>query len=60
MEGALCITDSDGNPNVLYANRDDDGQWVNANWDKPSNQWNDNGAFMFPVSATLLISSLPR
>lgn len=59
MEGVLYITDSDGNPNVLSANRNDDGQWVNANWDKPDNQWNDNGAFAFLVSANLFISLQP-
>src|SRR3989344_1036022 len=47
---------SDGNPNVLYANRDNDGQWGNTNWDKPDNQWDDNGAFAFLVPATLFIS----
>jgi hypothetical protein len=47
---------SDGNPNVLNANRNDDGQWVNANWDNPDNQWNDNGAFAFVVPATFFIS----
>ena len=56
MEGVLYITDSDGNPNVLNANRNDDGRLVNANWDKPGNQWNDDGAFVFPVSANLFIS----
>jgi len=59
MEGVLYITGSDGNPNVLNANRNDDGQLVGANWDKPDNQWNDNGAFVFPVSATLFISPPP-
>ena len=44
--------DSDGNPNVLNANRNDDGRWVNANWDKPDNQWNDDGAFAFLVPAS--------
>lgn len=47
---------SDGNPNVLNANRNDDGQCVNANWDNPDNQWNDNGAFAFVIPATLFIS----
>jgi hypothetical protein len=50
---------SDGNPNVLYSNRNDDGQWVNANWDNPDNQWNDNGASAFPLSAILFISPSP-
>ena len=54
MDGDSHI--SDGNPNVLNANRDDDGQWVNTYWDNPDNQWNDNGAFAFPVPATFFIS----
>jgi hypothetical protein len=40
------IHNSDGNPNVLYSNRND-GSYVNANYDNPDNQWNDNGAFAF-------------
>lgn len=47
---------SDGNPNVLNANRDDDDRWLNANWDHPDNHWNDNGAFAFLVPATLFMS----
>ena len=47
---------SDGDPNVLNSNRNDGGQWVNAYRDNPDNQWNDNGAFVFPVSETLFIS----
>lgn len=58
MEGILHI--SDGNPNVLNANRNDDGRWLNANWDDPQNRWNDNGAFAFLVSATLFISPPAR
>lgn len=42
----LCIH-SDGDPNVLYSNRNDDKSWVNANYDRPDNNWNDNGAFAF-------------
>ncbi len=45
MEGV--VHSSDGNPNVLNANRNDDESWVNANYDNPDNQWNDNGAFAF-------------
>lgn len=55
-EGASYI--SDGNPNVLNSNRNDDGQWLNANWDHPDNQWNDNGAFAFLVPETLFTSPL--
>jgi len=43
---------SDGDPNVLGANRNDDGQWLNANFDHPDNRWNDHGAFAFVVLAT--------
>jgi hypothetical protein len=50
---------SDDDPNVLYANRNDEGRWVNANWDNPGNQWNTNGAFAFLVPATLSVSPLP-
>ncbi len=46
------ITDSDGDPFVLYANRLDGGQRVNTYWDVPDNQWDDIGAFVFPVSAS--------
>ena len=58
IDGALYATDSNGNPNVLNANRNDDGQWVNTYWDNPDNQWNDNGAFVFPLSESLFISLL--
>jgi len=49
---------SDGDPNVLNTNRNDDGRWLNTNWDHPDNQWNDNGAFAFLVPETLFISLL--
>jgi len=55
-ERAYILTDADGNPNVLNSNRNDDGQWLNSNWDNPDNQWNDNGAFAFVLSANLFIS----
>ena len=41
---------SDGNPNLLNSNRDDDGRRLNAYYDNPDNQWNDNGGFAFVVS----------
>ena len=44
--------DLDGNPNVLDANRNNEGRWVNANWDNSDSQWNDDGAFAFPVLAS--------
>ncbi len=52
------VTDSDGNPNVLNSNRYGGGQWVNTYWDNPDNQWGEDGAFAFPVPATIFISML--
>ncbi|MDB5275019.1 MAG: hypothetical protein JWO58_3386, partial [Chitinophagaceae bacterium] len=49
-------TDRDGNPNVLNANRNDDGRWLNAYWDKPSNKWNTGGASALLVPETGFIS----
>ena len=61
MDGALYATDSNGNPNVLNANRNDDGQWVNSYWDNPDNQWDDDGALVFLLPESLIISlSLAR
>ena len=48
---------SDGNPNILESDRNDDGRQVNAYYDNPDNNWNDNGAFVVPVSQ---LSSFPR
>ena len=47
---------SDGDGNVLNANRNDDGRRVDADYVKPGNQWYDGGAFAFLVPATLFIS----
>jgi hypothetical protein len=44
------VTDSGGDPRVLSAGRGD-GPWVEAYWDGPDGQWDDYGAFVFPVSA---------
>ena len=43
LDGKIHI--SDGNPNVLSSNRNDDGQWLNAYWDYPDNEWNDEGLY---------------
>ena len=56
MESVLHI--SDGDPNLLNSNRNDDGRWLNANYDRPDNEWNDNGGFAFVVPQ--LSSFLPR
>ena len=41
---------SDGDPNLLNANRNDDGQWLNTYYDKPDNRWNRDNGFAFAVS----------
>lgn len=41
------LHNSDGDPNLLNANRNDDGAWLNAYYDKPDNEWNENGGFAF-------------
>jgi len=46
------IEDSDGNPSVLYAYRDDGGRRLYAYLGKPGVQWSDNGLFAFPVLAS--------
>jgi len=47
MEGILYI--SDGDPNLLNANRDDDGRWLNTTYDNPDNRWNRENGFAFVV-----------
>ena len=37
------ITGSGGDPDVLDADRNGDGRWVNADWDEPDDQWDDDG-----------------
>lgn len=41
---------SDGDPNLLGANRNGDGRWLNANFDDPGNRWNCGDGFAFAVS----------
>ena len=47
MEGALHITDSNGNPNVLGINRNDKGRWLNAYNGNADNRWNRESGFVF-------------
>ena len=54
MGGALCITDSNGNPNLFNVNRNDGEPWLNANNGRPDNRYDSNNHFAF-VSASLLI-----
>jgi hypothetical protein len=45
--GILQINDDD--PNLLSANRNDDGRWLNAYYDDPGNRWNRENGFAFVV-----------
>jgi hypothetical protein len=44
-EGISC--NSDGDPNPLNANRNDDGQWLNTTYDRPDDRWNSDNGFAF-------------
>lgn len=48
MDGTPYI--SDGDPNLLGANRNDDGQWLNAYYDNLDNRWNRDNGFAFVLS----------
>ena len=48
---------SDGDPNLLGANRNDDGRHLNAYYDSPSNRWNRDNGFAFAVSQLSLFHS---
>ena len=51
VEGVAYRTDSNGNPNVFYINRNDDGKrWLNTNWVNPSNQWDLDNEIVFRLS----------
>lgn len=56
IEGILC--NSDGDLNLLNVNRNDDGRWLNANFDKPDNRWNRDNGFAFVVSQIFSFLSL--
>jgi hypothetical protein len=46
------IKDSDGDPSVLNAFRDDGGRWVLARWDRPGVNWDSDGSFAFLLPAS--------
>jgi hypothetical protein len=41
---------SDGDPNLLAANRDNESRWLNAYYDRPDDNWNSDNGFAFVVS----------
>ena len=54
MEGALYNTDRNGKANVFNLEHNEDGLWLNNNWDNPDNRWNPDNEFMFVVRNTIL------
>lgn len=44
------LHNSDGDPKLLNVNRNDDGSWLNTNYDNPDNKWNRSNGFAFVVS----------
>jgi len=55
VDGALYI--SNGNPDLLDANRYDDGRRLDAYYDNPDNRWNRGLGFAFVVSQLFFFSS---
>jgi hypothetical protein len=49
---------SDGDPNLLNVNRNDNGSWLNTNYDNPDNQWNRDNGFAFAVSQLSFFSPI--
>ena len=46
------ITASDGDPNLLEVNRNDNGRWLDTYWDNPDNVWNRQNGFVFLAPQT--------
>jgi len=46
MEGALHISDSDGDLNLFNVERNDDGLWLNTNYGNPDNFWDPDDRFV--------------
>ena len=44
------INDSGGDPNLLDADRHDDGRWLHASYDRPDGRWYRDYGFAFAVS----------
>ena len=55
IDDILC--NSDGNPNLLSANRNDDGRRLNTYYDNPDNRWARESGFAFVVSQVSALSS---
>src|SRR3989344_3106193 len=47
---ASCTLLTDGNPNLLSTNRDDDGRWLYACSGRPDDRWNRGNGFAFVSS----------
>ena len=47
MDGVLYNTDSNGNLKLFNVNHNDNGQWLNSNYDNSDNVWNADNEFVF-------------
>jgi hypothetical protein len=46
-EGKSYISDSDGYLKVFNVERNDDGAWLNSNYDNPDNVWDASNRWLF-------------
>jgi len=53
LDGALYITDSNGNPNIFVLKRNDNGLWLNANYYNLDNFFNADNCFLFRLRHSL-------
>ncbi len=53
-DGALYITDSDGDLKVFNVEHNDNGQWLNSNNGNPANVWNPDNQWVFVLPRNLL------
>ncbi len=58
IDGILYINNA-GDPNLLNVDRNDDGRWLGAYYDKPDNRWNRDDGFVFVVSQIFSFLSCP-
>jgi len=47
------IKDSDGDPSLLSADRNVDGRWLSAGYDRPDRRWNRSNGFAFAFAQVL-------
>lgn len=55
LDGALYVTDSDGNLKVFNVERNENGLWLNSNYGNPDNFWNGDNRWVFIRRNSLLL-----